>query len=251
MNGSDPEILLEVQGLHCGYGAFEAVHGLSFGIRAGQTVALIGANGAGKSTTIMCLAGHVLAGAGRITFAGEALHDLTPEQRVIRGVALAPEGRRLFGDLSVEENLVVGGFSRPKGDFLAARERVFEYFPRLGERSAQPAGTLSGGEQQMLAIGRALMSAPKLLLVDELSLGLMPKVVDVCYRALESLQREGLTVLLVEQNTQRALDIADHLLVMETGNLHWQGSVSELRMQPDVLAAILPEGKREVAAEGW
>ncbi len=243
------DYLLEVNDLRCGYGAFEAVHGLSFGIHSGQTVALVGANGAGKSTTIMCLAGHVLAGAGQITFAGEPLNELTPEQRVKRGIAVAPEGRRLFADLTVRENLVVGGFSRPKGDFQAACERVFEYFPRLAERAGQRAGTLSGGEQQMLAIGRALMSAPKLVLVDELSLGLMPKVVDICYRVLESLKRDGLTVLLVEQNTERALDIADHLLLMETGNLRWQGNVSELRARPDVLAAILPEGRRETVPE--
>lgn len=231
--------MLDIKDLSCGYGAFEAVHGISLSLRPGTITGLLGANGAGKSSTLMCLAGHVQLNAGRIVFNDEDISQLPAYERVRRGLAISPEGRRLFKDLSVEDNLRVGGLIRPKSDFAEDRDFVLSLFPRLGERLTSLAGNLSGGEQQMLAIGRALMTRPKVILIDELSLGLMPKVIDLCYHALDALKGKGMAILLVEQNTDRVLKIADDICVLESGRTVWQGSAQVAAQDPDLVAAYL------------
>jgi branched-chain amino acid transport system ATP-binding protein len=231
--------MLELKNLSCGYGAFQAVGELSLSLRPGTITGLLGANGAGKSSTLMCLAGHVALQGGQILFEGEDIGRLPPNERVRRGIAISPEGRRLFKDLSVEDNLRVGGRVRPAADFARDRDHVLELFPRLGERLDSLAANLSGGEQQMLAIGRALMTRPKLMMIDELSLGLMPKVIDLCYRALQKLREEGMTILLVEQNTDRVLAVADDVCVLESGRTVWQGSADAARNDPALAAAYL------------
>ena len=235
--------MLELTGLRCGYaGDIIAVQDLDLTVGEGETFALIGPNGAGKSSTIMAIAGHVSIMAGDIRFRGDSLLGVPVEQRVQRGLALVPEGRRLFPDLTVVENLQVGGYIVPIGRQRALQERVFGYFPRLAERRTQYAGSLSGGEQQMLAIGRAIMAEPKLLMIDELSLGLMPKVVDVCYGALAQLRTEGLTLLLVEQNTDRALQFADRVCVLESGRVAWAGTAQAARDDPNFSSRYLGIG---------
>jgi len=231
--------MLDLQNLSCGYGPFNAVHELSLVLRPGTITALLGANGAGKSSTLMCIAGHGELQAGRILFGGEDISALPATQRVRAGIAISPEGRRLFKDLSVEDNLRVGGMVHPVSCYAQDRERVLTLFPRLGERLTSLAGNLSGGEQQMLAIGRALMTRPKLIMIDELSLGLMPKVIDQCYQALKLLRSEGMTVLLVEQNTERALAAADDVCVLESGATVWHGSAQDARNDPSLAAAFL------------
>jgi branched-chain amino acid transport system ATP-binding protein len=231
--------MLELHNLHCGYGAFEAVGGLSLTLRPGSITGLLGANGAGKSSTLMCVAGHVALQNGSIKFEGQDIGTLTPDQRVRRGIAISPEGRRLFKDLTVEDNLRVGGLIQPASRFKQDRDYVLGLFPRLGERLTSLAGNLSGGEQQMLAIGRALMTKPKLIMIDELSLGLMPKVIDLCYRALKQLQQDGMTILLVEQNTDRVLAVADDVCVLESGRTVWQGKADDARNDPTLTAAYL------------
>jgi branched-chain amino acid transport system ATP-binding protein len=231
--------MLELHHLSCGYGAFEAVHDLSLNLRPGSITGLLGANGAGKSSTLMCIAGHVALHAGAVMFDGQDIGMLSPEQRVRRGIAISPEGRRLFKDLSVEDNLRVGGLIQPASRFRQDRDYVLDLFPRLGERLDSLAGNLSGGEQQMLAIGRALMTKPKLMMIDELSLGLMPKVIDLCYRALKQLRQDGMTILLVEQNTDRVLSVADDVCVMESGRTVWQGSAHDARNDASLTAAYL------------
>jgi branched-chain amino acid transport system ATP-binding protein len=231
--------MLELSRLSCGYGAFEAMHELSLTLQPGTITGLIGANGAGKSSTLMCIAGHVTRIAGTIRFEGEDIGALPPADRVRRGIAIAPEGRRLFKDLSVEDNLRVGGLIHPARDFAGDRDKVLSLFPRLGERLHSQAGNLSGGEQQMLAIGRALMARPKLMMIDELSLGLMPKVIDLCYQALKKLRADGMTILLVEQNTDRVMAVADDVCVLESGRTVWQGTAADARNDPTVTAAYL------------
>ena len=231
--------MLTLDALSCSHGAITAVHDLSLTVEAGRIAALIGPNGAGKSSTLMCIAGHVRASGGRIVMDGEALHTLPPQLRVRRGIAIAPEGRRLFKTLSVEDNLRVGGMIHPAAEYRRDRDRVLALFPRLSERIGSLAGTLSGGEQQMLAIGRALMTRPRLLLIDELSLGLMPKVIDDCYAALARLRDDGMAILLVEQNTERVLSAADSITVLESGETIWRGTAAEARRDPSLLAAYL------------
>ncbi len=231
--------MLELRNFSCGYGAFEAVHELSLTLQRGTITALLGANGAGKSSTLMCIAGHVALRQGTILFDGDDISHLPPPDRVRRGLAISPEGRRLFKDLTVEDNLRVGGIVRPKADFARDRDEVLSLFPRLKERLNSLAGNLSGGEQQMLAIGRALMTRPKLIMIDELSLGLMPKVIDLCYQALQKLRADGMTILLVEQNTDRALTVADQVCVLESGRTVWQGSAKEAAQDPTLAAAYL------------
>jgi branched-chain amino acid transport system ATP-binding protein len=228
--------LLEIAGLRCGYGEVEAVTDLSLAVPAGGIVALLGPNGAGKTSTIMAIMGHVRLTAGVMRFDGADIARLPALARARLGIALVPEGRRLFADLTVEETLTVGGYSRSVTDDTRNRARVFELFPRLAERRGQLAGSLSGGEQQMLALGRALMAQPKLLLIDELSLGLMPKMVELCVGALRALNRDGLAILLVEQNTARALDLADQVCVLAAGRAVFQGSAAEARRDPDLFA---------------
>lgn len=231
--------MLELVTVSCGYGAFNAAADLSLVLRPGTITALLGANGAGKSSTLMCVAGHVDLQVGSILFGGEDISRLPATERVRRGIAISPEGRRLFKDLSVEDNLRVGGLIHPTSAYAKDRARVLELFPRLGERLSSLAGNLSGGEQQMLAIGRALMTRPKLIMIDELSLGLMPKVIDQCYAALKLLRSEGMTVLLVEQNTERALAVADDVCVLESGRTVWKGSAADARNDPSLTAAYL------------
>jgi branched-chain amino acid transport system ATP-binding protein len=226
---------LELRNFSCGYGEMVAVSDLSFAIEAGRIVALLGPNGAGKTSTILAIMGHVQIKGGSLLIEGRDATRLPALKRTELGLALVPEGRRLFSDLTVAENLTVGGYSRSRADEKRNLARVFELFPRLFERRTQLAASLSGGEQQMLAIGRALMSMPRLLLVDELSLGLMPKMVDLCLDALKRLNKDGLAILLVEQNTSRALDVADHVCVLASGRSVFTGSAEAARKDVDLL----------------
>jgi branched-chain amino acid transport system ATP-binding protein len=231
--------MLRLEALSCGYGPMRAVDRLDLSVDAGTVTALLGANGAGKSSTLMCIAGHVAVHDGSVLYDGTDIGGLTPMARVAAGIGLVPEGRRLFGSLSVQENLVVGGYCRPKREMAHAIESVLDTFPRLGQRLNQRAGSLSGGEQQMLAIGRALMSRPKLLLIDELSLGLMPKAINTCYAAIDALKKTGMAILLVEASTQRALEVADAVTVLESGRQVWAGNVQQARDSTDMIDASL------------
>jgi branched-chain amino acid transport system ATP-binding protein len=227
--------LLDVENFSCGYGEMVAVRDLSFTIEPGQILALLGPNGAGKTSTMLAIMGHVQIKAGSLQVDGTDITRRPALRRAGLGLALVPEGRRLFSDLSVAENLTVGGYSHSRAEEKRHLARVFELFPRLAERRGQLAASLSGGEQQMLAIGRALMSQPRLLLVDELSLGLMPKMIDLCIDALKKLNQEGLAILLVEQNTSRALDLADHVCVLASGRSVFQGAAEAARRDVDLL----------------
>jgi branched-chain amino acid transport system ATP-binding protein len=227
--------LLEVRDFSCGYGEMVAVRDLSFTVEAGQILALLGPNGAGKTSTILAIMGHVQIKTGSLQVGGTDITRLPALARAGLGLALVPEGRRLFSDLSVAENLTVGGYSHSRADERRNLARVFELFPRLAERRQQLAASLSGGEQQMLAIGRALMSEPRLLLVDELSLGLMPKMVDLCIDALQTLNKQGLAILLVEQNTDRALAVAHQVCVLASGRSVFHGPAETARRDVDLL----------------
>jgi branched-chain amino acid transport system ATP-binding protein len=223
----------------------QAVIGLNLEVAERGITALLGANGAGKSSTIMCIAGHVTVQKGRVIYKGQDITRLSPMERVKNGIAVVPEGRRLFSHLSVRENLIVGGYSCPKDHSESSMERVLKMFPRLAERVGQRAESLSGGEQQMLAIGRALMSDPELLLVDELSLGLMPKIIDICYEAIAELNSGGLTIILVEQSTQRALEVADQVCVLESGQTVWKGSALKARNNAALIDNLLGLGNQK------
>ena len=216
---------LRVEGLATGYAGLPALHGVSLDVRAGEIVALVGANGAGKSTLLRCIAGLVPPWKGEVAFEGRSIGGLAAHQVVRRGIACVPEGRRLFGRLTVLENLVVGAYSRAAPDAL---EEVLAIFPLLRDRAAQLAGTLSGGEQQMLAIARALMSRPRLLMLDEPSLGIAPRMVARIYELLAQINQRGLTVLLVEQNVRAALACASRAYVLQTGRVAQQGTSAEL-----------------------
>ncbi|MGB8433149.1 MAG: ABC transporter ATP-binding protein [Burkholderiales bacterium] len=237
--------MLELKGFGCGYGLVQAVEELDLTVRAGAITALLGPNGAGKTSTIMAIAGHVDVQAGTVEFLGEDVTHLAPAERTRRGIALAPEGRRIFPDLTVAENLLVGGYTQTKVAARHVQESVLALFPRLAERLHQRAGLMSGGEQQMLAIGRALMARPKLLLVDELSLGLMPAMVDQCFKAVLELKREGIGVLLVEQNTKRALAAADHVVVLVSGRKAYEADGEQARRDPAMVDSFL--GLKEMA----
>jgi len=216
-----------------------AVHELNLEVGKGMVHALLGANGAGKSSTIMCVAGHVETHGGHVIYKNENITKIPPTQRVRAGIGLVPEGRRLFNELTVRENLIIGGYCRDKKDTTPGIDRVLETFPRLGERIHQQAGSLSGGEQQMLSIGRALMSRPRLLLIDELSLGLMPKAIDICYSVINDLKMDGMTIVLVEQSTSRALKVADSVTVLESGKMVWQGTPDEAGASSEMIDACL------------
>ena len=231
--------MLRLEKLCCGYGPMQAVHGIDLEAAAGRVMALLGANGAGKSSTLMCIAGHVEIQAGQISYKGGDIAQKTPMERVAAGIGLVPEGRRLFTELTVRENLVVGGYCRARHETAPSMEKILGLFPRLGERINQRAGALSGGEQQMVSIGRALMSQPELLLVDELSLGLMPKVIDICYAALAELKKQGMGLIVVEQSTQRALEVADDVTVLESGQVVWSGTAAEAKDSADMIDACL------------
>ena len=233
--------LLEVADLHVAYGPIEAVKGVSFEVHAGEVVALIGSNGAGKTTTLRTLSGLHRPSGGEIRFDGERLDHLPAHQIVARGVAQAPEGRRLFPRMTVRENLDLGAYRRDDDEVAADVVMVQELFPILAERAGQAAGTLSGGEQQMLAIGRALMSRPRLLMLDEPSMGLSPLVMRTIFATLAELKTRGTTLLLVEQNAQAALALADTVHVLETGRIVLSGSAAELLGDEGVRKAYLGE----------
>jgi branched-chain amino acid transport system ATP-binding protein len=242
-----PNLLLDVQDLHAGYGKAEVLRGLSLHAAQGSVATVIGPNGAGKSTLLNALMG-LLPMRGRLMLGGEDITHLTLEERVMCGMALVPEKRELFGTMTVEDNLVLGGWRPLKLKVAGWRdglERVFTLFPRLKERRTQWAGTLSGGERQMLAVGRALMSQPKLLMLDEPSLGLAPLVVRDIFSTIQKLQAAGVTILLVEQNARAALEVADHGYVLETGDLALQGPARELAQDPRVIETYL--GAQKVA----
>jgi branched-chain amino acid transport system ATP-binding protein len=231
--------MLRLEHLSCGYGMLQAVSDISFDVPAGRVLALLGPNGAGKTSTIMAIMGHTAVSNGTISLDGA---DITCEPAVKRssfGIALVPEGRRLFADLTVEENLTVGGYSRSRARYASNSERVYSLFPRLRERRRQLAGSMSGGEQQMLAIGRALMAEPRLLLIDEMSLGLMPKMVDLCFEALAKLRDSGLTVVLVDQNTTRAIEIADSVCVLSSGSMVFSGTATAAKADASLFESFL------------
>ena len=233
--------MLEVSGLQVRYGAIWAVRGVSLRLAEGELVTLLGANGAGKSSALMCIAGALRAAAGSIRLAGEDVTSASPEAMVRKGVATVPETRDVFPDLTVAENLRLGAYVRRRDpDGVAAdRAHMFEMFPVLGERTNQPAGTLSGGEQQMLVIARAMMSRPRLLLLDEPSLGLAPTIVDRIFEMIVALKESGLTILLVEQNASKALTIADRAYVMRLGEIAAEGSAAEIAAATDLKALYL------------
>lgn len=244
----DDSPLLRLEHLEVSYGAVPALRGVDLALFRGETACLIGANGAGKTTTLKAIAGLLTPTAGTISFAGQSIGHLPPHQRVRRGIALVPEGRGILGRLTVEENLRLGAYSRT--DPHAVREdmdRVFELLPRMRERLQQLAGTLSGGEQQMLAIGRALLARPTLLLLDEPSMGLAPLMVDKVFELVEAVAKAGVTLLLVEQNAHLALDLADRAWVMESGRITLSGSGAELAADPRVRTAYLGEIQTDAA----
>ena len=232
--------MLKIDDLKVRYGGIEAVKGISFEVPEGAIVTLIGANGAGKSTTLRTIAGLVKPASGRIHLQAEDITGMSPDKIVTRGITLVPEGRRVFPDLTVLENLKVGAYlRRDKNEIEHDLLWVYDLFPRLKERSWQAAGTLSGGEQQMLAVGRALMSRPKLIMMDEPSLGLAPIIVKGIFDIIKEINRMGVTVLLIEQNTNMALKIADVGYVLETGRITLTGSGQELLRNEDVKKAYL------------
>lgn len=231
--------MLDVKNLSAGYGDIIAVRDFSFHVGAGQILAVMGANGAGKSSTLMSLIGLVDRKSGSIVLDGEDISNSEIETRIAKGLAIVPEGRRIFPDLTIRENLMVGGHVVAANVMSEGIDMVYGLFPRLSERRSQAAGSLSGGEQQMLAMGRALISRPKILIVDELSLGLMPKVVDECYAVLEKLKAEKIGVVLVEQNTERAFAVADAVVVLEAGNEIWSGSAQEARGNDALRASLM------------
>lgn len=231
--------MLEVRSLSCGYGGVAAVRELSLRVAAGSIHGLIGPNGAGKTSTLMALMGHVRQTGGQILF-DEAEITATPAgQRTALGLAVVPEGRRLFSDLTVEENLKVGGYRASREDFSRSRDRVYELFPRLAERRHQVCGLMSGGEQQMVSFGRALMARPRFLLVDELSLGLMPKAVSIFVNVIRQLRKEGVGVLLVDQNTDRVLRLADDITVMVSGEAVFSGTAEACRQDSNLFERFL------------
>ena len=230
--------MLEVTNLNVYYGNIHALKGISFSVEEGEIMTLIGANGAGKSTTLLTLSGLKKAQSGTIQFMGKDITKTTPQSRVAMGISQSPEGRRVFPGLTVLENLEMGAYLR-KDDFSGDMEKVFTYFPRLKERRKQTAGTLSGGEQQMLAMGRALMSRPKLMLLDEPSMGLSPLLVSEIFAIIRRLNDNGTTILLVEQNAALALKICHRAAVMETGRIVLAGTGEELSQSPEVQKAYL------------
>jgi branched-chain amino acid transport system ATP-binding protein len=230
---------LEVTDLHAHYGAIEALKGISLTVNAGEVVTLIGSNGAGKSTTLRSICGLTPASGGTITFAGEDITRIPADEIVTRGIALSPEGRRCFPRMTVRENLDLGAYRRRGPQIAADMEKVFTLFPRLKERESQKAGTMSGGEQQMLAIGRAMMAAPKLLLLDEPSLGIAPVLVDRIYQTIGEIHQLGVAILLVEQNANRALDAASRGYVLETGRVVIADTTAALQSDAKVQEAYL------------
>lgn len=232
--------MLKLSGVHTFYGPIEALRGINLEVKSGEIIALIGSNGAGKSTALLTISGILKPKKGSISFEGAEIAGLPPHEIVALGISHVPEGRKIFPDLTVSENLEMGGYLK-KGAFDDALRRVFGLFPVLKERGKQPGGTLSGGEQQMLAIGRALMSSPRLVLLDEPSLGLAPIMVQKIFRTIKEINSEGVTVLLVEQNARAALRLSNRAYVMESGSISLEGTGRELMDMEDVKRAYLGE----------
>ena len=237
-------MLLNIKDLHVSYGKIKAIKGISLEVPAGEIVTLVGANGAGKTTLLKTISGLLQPASGSIDYEGKPLSDIRPFERVVEGICQAPEGRGIFPGMTVLENLEMGKFSRvaAKSENAQDLEMVYNLFPRLKERANQAGGTLSGGEQQMLAIGRALMSRPRLLLLDEPSMGLAPKFIAQIFEIIQEIKKQNVTILLVEQNAAKALTIADRAYVLETGYITMQGSGVELLNDPKVRQAYLGHG---------
>lgn len=233
--------LLKVEDIHVYYGNIHAIKGISFEVNEGEIVTLIGANGAGKSTTLNTVAGLLKPRSGHVEFNGKSMAGVQASKVVSMGMALCPEGRRVFQQMTVRENLEMGGYTRPASEIQGSLEDVFKRFPRLKEREKQVAGTLSGGEQQMLAMGRALMSKPKLLLLDEPSMGLSPLLVSEIFNIIQEINRQGMTILLVEQNAKKALSIANRGYVLETGNIVKEDDAQALLHDEAIRKAYLGE----------
>ncbi len=234
--------ILEVQNLEVFYGVIQAIKGISFEVSQGEIIALIGANGAGKTTTLQTITGLIPAKTGKIFYEGNEITKTPGHKLVSMGIAHVPEGRRVFAELSVLQNLKLGAYTRnDKGELEETLKRIYERFPRLEERRNQAAGTLSGGEQQMLAMGRALMSHPKLIVMDEPSMGLSPIYVNEIFDIIEKINKDGTTVLLVEQNAKKALSVADRAYVLETGRIVLSGDAKELMNNDSVKKAYLSE----------
>ena len=231
--------LLKVNNLHVYYGAIHAIKGITLEVNEGEIVTLIGANGAGKSTTLNTIVGLLKPRQGSIAFAGMPVDGIQASKMVYRGLSLCPEGRRIFQQMTVMDNLVMGGFSRPNEELQESMEHVYSFFPRLKEREKQIAGTLSGGEQQMLAMGRALMSKPRLMMLDEPSMGLAPILVDQIFDIIRELHASGVTIMLVEQNAELALSVANRAYVLETGTISMSGDAQDLLQNDDVRKAYL------------
>jgi branched-chain amino acid transport system ATP-binding protein len=234
--------MLDIENIQVFYGEIHALKGISLQVGKGEIVALLGNNGAGKSTTLKTISGLLRPRSGRVLLEGQPIHELPPHEIVSRGVAHAPEGRKIFNRLTVTDNLEMGAYLRSDGTIAEDVERVFALFPRLKERRSQVAGTLSGGEQQMLAIGRALMARPRILLLDEPSMGLAPILVEQIFETVRDINLQGTTILLVEQNAAMALSIAHRGYVLETGTIALRGSAVELHEHPEVKRAYLGEG---------
>ena len=231
--------LLKVNDIHVYYGAIHAIKGISLEVNEGEIVTLIGANGAGKSTTLNTIAGLLKPRQGTIAFAGMPVDGVAANKMVYKGLSLCPEGRRIFQQMTVKENLEMGAFSRPNEEVEQSIERVYGFFPRLLEREKQIAGTLSGGEQQMLAMGRAPMSKPRLMMLDEPSMGLAPILVEQIFEIIRDMNKAGTTILLVEQNAQMALSVANRAYVMETGRITMEGDANDLMNDDNVRKAYL------------
>ncbi len=232
--------MLKVENLEVAYGNIKAIKGISLEVNQGEIVTLIGSNGAGKSTTLRAISGILKPRSGSITFNGERIDGVEGHEIVAKGICQSPEGRRIFPKMSVDENLDLGAFLRNDKEAIAAdRERVLDLFPKLKERIDQKAGTMSGGEQQMLAVGRALMGSPKLLLLDEPSMGLAPVLVDMIFETIEKINKQGTTILLVEQNALAALNVADRAYVLESGSIKMSGKAKDLISNDEVTKAYL------------
>ncbi|MDI6709961.1 MAG: ABC transporter ATP-binding protein [Thermoanaerobacterales bacterium] len=234
--------MLEVKGLDVYYGPIRALHGISFDVQQGEIVTLIGANGAGKSTTLRTVSGLIRPKGGEVTFQGVNITRIPSHRITAMGLIQVPEGRKIIGDMTVRENLLMGAFTRrDRGEIAASLDEVFSRFPRLKERAGQLAGTLSGGEQQMLAIGRGLMAKPKLLLLDEPSMGLSPILVEEIFAIVQTINQQGVTILLVEQNAYMALQVANRAYVLETGRIILSGTSAEVQANDKVRSAYLGE----------
>ncbi|MGC4030891.1 MAG: ABC transporter ATP-binding protein [Tepidisphaeraceae bacterium] len=237
--GEGTRALLEISDLHVHYGSIHAIQGISLRVPEGKVVTLIGSNGAGKTTTLRTISGLLRPSRGSVTFAGEAIHKLPPHKIVTRGLVQSPEGRGVFANLTVDENLKLGAYTRRDGKVKDDYAHALDLFPRLRERLTQLAGTLSGGEQQMLAMARALLAKPRLLLLDEPSLGLAPQIVAVIFQIIRKINSEGTTILLVEQNAHMALGVADDAYVLQTGRIINSGPAKAMLNDPQIRAAYL------------